>query len=172
MAKILYCEPVTPALHELLEEYKPAGFDLCYWQMLNTEAREAALAEADYLMVAACKVTAAMLAKAAKLRFIQKNGAGYDNIDIEAARQQGIPVANTPGGNLSAVAELTIGLILALYRKLPLLDRTTKNGDWLMWDYRPFSFEMSGKVHGIIGFGNIGREVARLSRAFGTEILY
>lgn len=172
MAKILYFDRVTPALKDMFESEKPAGFELVFWHLLAEEAREAELAQADYLMVAAYKITADMLIKAKKVRFVQKNGIGVDNIDLEAARRLGIPVSNTPGGNTSAVAEFTIGQIIGVYRRLAALDKATKNGEWLMWDLRPFTYEMRGKVHGIVGFGNIGRETARLSQAFGTEVIY
>ena len=65
-----------------------------------------------------------------------------------------------------------MGLALALSRKLQILDRATKSGEWLMWEMRPSSFEISGKTHGIVGFGNIGKAVAKLSQAFGTKVVY
>ena len=172
MAKILYFDRVTPALQDLFESQKPAGFELAYWHLLSDADREAELENADFLMVAAHKITADMLGKAQKTRFIQKNGIGVDNIDLEAAYKLGIPVSNAPGGNTGAVAEFTIGLIISTYRRLVQLDKATKGGEWLMWDLRPFTYEMAGKVHGIVGFGNIGQETARLSKAFGTKILY
>ncbi|GAB7387024.1 2-hydroxyacid dehydrogenase [Bacillaceae bacterium] len=170
--KILYFDKVFDAFKELLYEHKSEGFELSFWVEMNDDERERALAAADYLLVATKKIDASIIAKAKKAKLIQKTGIGVDNIDIEAAARHGLPVANTPGGNTTGVAELTILLILSLYRKLPFVNEATKKGKWLMWELRPSSFEMKGKTHGFIGFGNIGRETARLSKAFGTTILY
>jgi phosphoglycerate dehydrogenase-like enzyme len=169
---ILYFDKIFPAMKEVLEQHKPEGFKLMYWDELGTPAQEEALTQADYLLVATKKLGSPLLSKAQKTRYIQKTGIGVDNIDLEAANQLGLPVANTPGGNATGVAELTILLTLALYRKLPLINQMTKSGQWLMWELRPSSFEMEGKTHGFIGFGNIGREAARRSLAFGTTIIY
>jgi D-3-phosphoglycerate dehydrogenase len=165
---ILYLDEANEPLERLLRERSPKGFEL----YIGAGERDQALALADYLMVAASEVDENLIAGASKTRLIQKTGVGIDNIDLRAARRREIPVANTPGANSTAVAEHTILLILALYRKLLKLDAETKRGNWPMWDLRPYSFEMRGKVHGIIGFGSVGREVARLSHAFGTSVLY
>jgi phosphoglycerate dehydrogenase-like enzyme len=77
-----------------------------------------------------------------------------DNIDSVAAGKHGILVSNVPGGNANGVAELTIGMMLDVYRKISLLNKETKSGQWSMWKYRSCSYELNGKVHGIIGFGN------------------
>jgi D-3-phosphoglycerate dehydrogenase len=159
-------------LREIFETNKPSGFELVFWQMLSDDEQQLALAQADYFMVGAYKITEEMLLKASLVKFIQKNGIGVDNIDLIAAGNLGIPVSNVPGGNTPAVAEFTIGAIISVYRKLVALDKATKSGNWMMWDWRPFTYEMRGKVHGVVGFGNIGREVARLSQAFGTKVLY
>lgn len=169
---ILYLDEANGPLEHLLHERSPEGFDLLLWEHISVGEREQTLALADYLMVAASKVDESLISGASKAKFIQKTGVGTDNIDLQAARRREIPVANTPGANSTAVAEHTILLILALYRKLLELDVGTKRGSWPMWELRPYSFEMAGKVHGLVGFGSIGREVARLSQAFKTNVLY
>jgi len=170
--KILYFDKVFPEFKQVLEANKPKGFDLWYWAEMTEEQRKERLPLADYLLVATEKLNERLLEQAKNARYVQKTGIGYDNIDLAATEKLQLPVANTPGGNATGVAELTILLILALYRKLPTLNKATKEGQWLMWELRPTSFEMEGKTHGFIGFGNIGREVARRSRAFGTKIVY
>ena len=172
MAKIIYFDRVTPSLIEVFETNKPCGFELVFWQMLSDDEQQLALTQADYFMVGAYKITKEMLNKASMVKFVQKNGIGVDNIDLDAARNLGIPVSNVPGGNTFAVAEFTIGAIISVFRRLVAQDKATKSGKWLMWDLRPFVYEMRRKVHGVIGFGNIGREVARLSQAFGTQVIY
>ncbi|MBZ4653562.1 MAG: glyoxylate reductase [Peptococcaceae bacterium] len=171
-SKVIYFDKVFPAFKELLQSHNAEGLELLYWYEMNEAEKEASLKEADYFLVATTKITKDMLNKAAKVRMVQKTGIGVDNIDLQAAFDLGIPVCNTPGGNATGVAELTIGMILSLYRKLNVLDRATKNGEWLMWELRPSSYEMSGKTHGFIGFGNIGKTTAKLSQAFGTNVIY
>lgn len=159
-------------MKRMLYAQKPEEFELWLWAEMDEVERRKRLAQADYLLVAAERVDEELIAGAPRARLIQKTGVGTDNIDVRAAASRGLPVANTPGSNSVGVAELTVLLILALYRKLLTLDAATRRGEWPMWTFRTSSFEMSGKIHGLIGFGSIGREVARRSQAFGTEILY
>lgn len=170
--RIIYFDRVFDDFKKILIEHKPVEFDLLFWHEMNHSEREKILPEADYLLVATEKIGDEVFSKATKARFLQKTGIGVDNIDLSAANTHGLPVSNTPGANATGVAELTVLLILALYRKLPILNKETKNGKWLMWEFRPSSFEMEGKTHGFIGFGNIGRETAKRSKAFGTNIIY
>jgi glyoxylate reductase len=169
---ILYFDKVFDEFKRVLEEHKPEGFHLWYWEEMSEQQQQERLAEADYLLVATRKLDEPLLSRAKKARLIQKTGIGVDNIDLEAANRLRLPVSNTPGGNATGVAELTILLTLALYRKLPLVNQATKSGQWLMWELRPSSYEMEGKTHGLIGFGTIGREAAKRSKAFGTQIVY
>jgi len=117
----------------------------------------------------ATKVTARVIEKAYNLKVIARAGAGLDNIDIAAARAQGIEVVNSPNANTQAVAEHTMGLILALARRLPEADSSLKKGQWnkaaLM------GTGLHGKTLGIVGFGRIGREVAHRALAFGMNIV-
>ncbi|MDM5340444.1 2-hydroxyacid dehydrogenase [Fictibacillus enclensis] len=169
---VIYFDRVFPAFEKIIYEHLPSGFKLLFWHDLDENEREQYLPQADYLIVATEKLGEEILSRAKNAKLIQKTGIGVDNIDLEAAKKYAIPVANTPGANSSGVAELTILLILALYRKLPLLNSETKKGNWLMWELRPYSYEMEGKTHGFIGFGNIGRETAKRSKVFGTNIVY
>lgn len=170
--KVLYFENVYNEYKELLIEMTPEEYELWFWADMDDDERKEKLAQADYLLVVSKKLEHDILSQAKNAKFIQKLGIGFDNVDIKAANQLGLPVCNTPGANSAGVAEFTILLILALYRKLPYLNGATKSGKWLMWELRLSSYEMQGKAHGIIGLGNIGREVAKRSKAFGTEIKY
>ncbi|WP_246945178.1 2-hydroxyacid dehydrogenase [Bacillus pinisoli] len=170
--KIIYFDQVFGDFKNILFEHKPEGFDLLFWDEMTADEREKLLPVADYLLVATQKIDDSIIAKAKNAKLIQKTGIGVDNIDIESTNVNGIPVSNTPGGNATGVAELTILLILSLYRKLPYVNRETKAGKWLMWEVRPTSYELEGKTHGFIGFGMIGREAAKRSKAFGTNIVY
>ena len=101
------------------------------------------------------------------LKVISRYGAGYDRVDIEAARQHGIKVTNTPGVNAQAVGELAFGLILGLARKIPYLNGETRRGAWV----RSTGMELKGKTLGILGLGAIGKVVASCAQGFGMEIL-
>jgi len=170
--KIIYGEKPTETTKEFVKYYQKSGQEIIYLQELSSDEQDMALAEAECLIVATFPVTREFLAKMPKLKLVQRAGIGLDNVDMVAASEKGIHVCNTPGVNAVSVAEMTIGMILGLFRKIPLLDRATKDGQWLMWEYRPEMFEMQGKVHGILGMGNVGKEVAKRSAAFGTKILY
>lgn len=172
MTSILYLDNVPASLEPLLRSQVPPEFDLVLWDRLNEDEREDWLGRADYLVVGAKKVGSELITKATRARLLQKIGAGTDNIDLSSAKRQNLVVANAPGGNAGAVADMTMLLILALYRQLRRLDAAMRAGEWPMWELRPSSFEMAGKVHGIVGLGAVGCEVAKRSRAFGTELMY
>jgi D-3-phosphoglycerate dehydrogenase / 2-oxoglutarate reductase len=130
----------------------------------------AALADADALVVrSAVQVDDALMGKAQKLRVIGRAGVGVDNIDAEAATRRGIVVMNTPGANAVAVAELTLGLMVALARKVTAANATMHAGKWEKKNLQ--GSELRGKTLGILGLGRVGLEVARRARAFGMEII-
>ena len=100
------------------------------------------------------------------LKVISRYGAGYDRVDIEAAAEKGIAVTATPGSNAEAVADLTMGLMLAVARQIPLLDREVRSGGWP----RRTGFEIFQKNLGIIGLGEIGKRVALRAKGFSMNI--
>src|SRR5437868_834584 len=114
----------------------------------------------------ATKVTAELLAVAPDLKVIGRAGIGVDNIDVAAATERGIVVMNTPYGNSITAAEHTIAMMFALARQIPLADRSTQAGKWEK--SRFMGVELSGKILGIIGCGNIGAIVA--DRAHGLRM--
>lgn len=170
--KCLFFDAVSSEMKELLQREQPADMELLFWDELQGGQQEAVLSTTDAVLTAIYKIPRTLMEKMPKLRIVQKAGVGTDNIDSQAATDLGIAVGNVPGGNANGVVELTMALILDLYRHLPALNKGTKEGKWLMFTYRASSFEVRGKTHGIIGLGNIGREVARLSQAFGSSVLY
>jgi D-3-phosphoglycerate dehydrogenase len=112
---------------------------------------------------------AVLEAAAPHLRVIAKPGAGVDSVDLKAATEHRIPIMTAGYGNAPAVAEITIGFMLALGRDVIRLDRRTRRGDWRRDDYN--SSELSGRTLGLVGFGRIGRRVAELAKAFGMRVL-
>ena len=165
--KIVLAEKVSPATLAVFEA-EPG------WQVLThdklPDGLPAALADADALVVrSAVQVDDALMEHAPKLRVIGRAGVGVDNIDTDAATRRGIVVMNTPGANAVAVAELTIGLMLALARKLPTANSTMHAGKWEKKSLQ--GAELRGKTLGILGLGKIGLEVAKRARGFGLEII-
>lgn len=112
-------------------------------------------------------ITEKVIESCPKLKVISRYGAGYDRVDIEAAKRKGIPVTNTPGVNAEAVGELAIGLILSIARKIPYLDAQTRNGGWV----RSTGFELKGKTIGILGLGAIGKVVARCAQGLDMKVI-
>lgn len=108
-----------------------------------------------------------VLQKAVCLKVISRYGVGVDSIDLEAARERGIVVTNTPGANSASVAELVIGLILSVARNIPRSAQATKSGEWP----RLSGVSLDGKIVGLVGFGAIGRQVARRLAGFGCSLL-
>lgn len=115
------------------------------------------------------KATKELIDSAPNLKAIIRGGVGLDNIDLEYAKQKNIQVFNTPEAPAPAVAELTIGLMLALLRKIPKADATMKQDDWAKKQLK--GSEIHGKTVGVIGFGHIGSKVGTLLRQFGAEVL-
>ena len=101
------------------------------------------------------------------LKVISRYGAGYDRVDIAAAKAKGIPVTNTPGVNAEAVGELTFALILAVARRIPYLNDSTRNGEWV----RSTGMELKGKTIGIMGLGAIGKVTARCAKGFEMNVI-
>jgi D-3-phosphoglycerate dehydrogenase / 2-oxoglutarate reductase len=113
------------------------------------------------------EVTAEVLAAAGQLKVIARYGVGVDQVDLVAARDRGIVVTNTPGANSKAVAELAVGLMLALARSIPQASQDTKAGGWP----RLAGFSLEGRTVGLYGLGAIGKEVARRLRGFDCTVL-
>jgi D-3-phosphoglycerate dehydrogenase / 2-oxoglutarate reductase len=115
------------------------------------------------------QVTAELIAAAEQLQIIARAGVGLDNVDVEAATRAGIVVSYTPSQNSISVAELALGLMLALSRKIAAADRHVKAGGWARYQF--MGSELWGKTLGVIGLGRIGCMTARRAAALGMEIV-
>ncbi|KAA6462193.1 phosphoglycerate dehydrogenase [Acidobacteria bacterium AB60] len=166
--KIVLAEKVSPATVSVFAS--EPGWEVITHDKLPDGKLEAALKDADALVVrSAVQVDDALMEHAPKLRVVGRAGVGVDNVDAEAATRRGIVVMNTPGANAVAVAELAIGLMLALARKLPAANTSLHAGKWEKKSLQ--GSELKGKTLGILGLGRIGLEVARRARAFGLELI-
>jgi glyoxylate reductase len=113
------------------------------------------------------------LQSAPSLRVVSNIGVGYDNVDLAVAAERGIKVTNTPGVLSAAVAELTIGMMITLTRRLQESAAIVRDGRWgAPGVFAPLGTDLKGKTLGIVGFGRIGREVATRAAAFGMEVVF
>ena len=162
----------APAVCEVVRRTAPPELELRFAESYDEAHQRALAADADFLLPGWAAVTDDMLAGATRLRLIQKWGIGVDRIDVEAARRRGIPLAITAGSNAAPVAELAIALMLAVYRRIPYVNRVMREGEWPKAAMRETCFQIAGKRVGIVGFGNIGRMLARRLAGFDCEIVY
>lgn len=167
MVRVLVCDRVHEEGLKLLEK---AGVEVDFKPSLNHDELKKIIGEYDGVVVRSrTKITGDLLKKASNLKFICRVGVGLDNIDVGTARKLGVKVFCTPKATSQSVAELTIGLILAVARKITWADQTMKKG---LWEKNVLTgFQLSGKNLGIIGFGRIGIKVAKIARAMGMNIL-
>jgi glyoxylate reductase len=155
---------VTQPLPDAVEEALDAAFE-----------RASGPRGADgILSVPTDRVDAAFLdAAGAQLRVVAQFGVGYDNVDLGAARERGVVVTNTPDVLTPAVAELTLGLVLALLRRIPEGDRLVRRGGgWKLAPTFMLGRGLAGRTLGVVGFGRIGRETARLAEAHGMRVVF
>ena len=170
--RILMMENPLSAI-EIARELAPAGMELVV-APLGSPAFEAALPAADFLVGFGNKaVNAAFYQRAPQLKLMQLLSAGYDTVDIEAARGAGVPVCNNGGANSTAVSEHAMLLMLAVCRRLVWQHENVAAGRWRGNDPSQVKlFELRDKVLGIVGLGAIGKKVARLANAFGMRVQY
>ena len=155
----------------------PPGWDFDFATDTEEEAIIKACQGADYLLVTAANptITANVIQNINSIRHLQVFGAGFDKIDLEAARKVNLPVANTPGQNATTVAEFTIAMIVLLQRKIFVANREVKAGkhaeierEFIMGNYR----EIRGSKVGLLGLGAIGKLVAQLLKIMGASVCY
>ena len=154
-----------------IEVLRSKGHDVTVRMVRDNELKTAVVQLApQVLIVRSTRVTSAMLVSASTLELIVRAGAGYDNIDVAEASNRGIFVANCPGKNASAVAELTIGLMIALDRRIPDNVHQARIGRWEKARFAKAD-GLHGRTLGVVGMGQIGREVLRIARAMGMHVI-
>jgi D-3-phosphoglycerate dehydrogenase len=161
---------ITDGLDERGQSILRAAANVDYHAKLSADDLLNAIADYDALIVRGqTRVTAAVLEAASRLKVIGRAGVGVDNIDLEAAKKHNIVVVNAPTSTTIAVAELTLGLLLAMAREIPRADGTMKQGQWSKKEFE--GVELNGKTLGIIGYGRIGIEVGKRAAAFGMNVV-
>jgi D-3-phosphoglycerate dehydrogenase len=165
--KILVTDPIAEPGVERLREADHAvetAYDA------EGEALHAAVADANALVVrSGTDVTAELLDAAPDLAIVGRAGIGVDNIDIDAATEQGVIVANAPEGNVRAAAEHTVAMTFAAARSIPQAHARLKTGEWAKGDY--LGTELNGATLGIVGFGRVGQEVAKKLDGLGMDLV-
>ena len=170
--RVALLDRFAPAIEEMLEAALPDSWTLIKMETAEYPDRAAAIEQADVVFVMGGAMPAEVIQAGARLKFIQKLGAGIDNIDLATAKAQGVAVARLAAGNAIPVAEHALMLMLASCRRLITVDRQTRAGEWVKEDGRSKNRHMHGKRVGIIGLGAIGRALAQLLTGFGVEIVY
>ncbi|RLF90110.1 3-phosphoglycerate dehydrogenase, partial [Thermococci archaeon] len=162
---------VAAPLHErAIQVLKDAGLEVIYEEYPDEEKLIELVKDVEAIIVRSKpKVTKKVIENAPKLKVIARAGVGLDNIDVEAAKERGIEVVNAPGASSRSVAELTFGLIFAVARKIAYADRKMREGVWAKKEC--MGIELEGKTIGIVGFGRIGYQVAKIAKALGMNIL-
>ncbi len=164
----------SPGFRGRLAEQKPDWLDLVVVEEADRKTFATEMADTDVLLHVLEPVSAADIAGAPRLRLIQKIGVGVNTIDLDAAKAAGVAVANMPGTNSQAVAELTLLLMLATGRQAVRLDRATRSGTG--WQIEPGVFdgmsEIHGKTIGLVGYGAVPRILAPVLKALGARVLY
>jgi len=168
---IVVLDAISESVAERLRGLLPPGFELIHATQLGQAHMETIIAEADYAISGQVAVNGDLLRAGRKLKLLHKWGVGVDNFDIDTARQIGVKVARTTGSNSVPVAEFTIGLMICTLRHIPHGHFGLQNGHWQNWRGRD-PFLLSGKTVGLVGFGAIGKAVARLLTGFRCRVLY
>jgi D-3-phosphoglycerate dehydrogenase len=173
-APLVFCiDTLPPAMRDLIAGQKPESLDLIFAERADEEDRVAKVRNAEYLLCSWTPVSTRVIEAGERLKLIQKFGIGVDKIDLDAAARRGVPVGIAAGVNAVAVAETAITLMLGVYKRLCVADRSVRAGQWLKWELRTGCYELWKKHVGLVGGGAIGRAVAkRLTHGFECTVLY
>ncbi len=164
---ILVCDPISKIGITIL---KKAGLNVVDKPSITNSELLSEVENYDVIVVRSrTRITNEVISNAKKAKIIARVGVGLDNIDVNSARQNNIEVVNSPESAINAVAELVMGLMLSLARNLPLADREMKKGNWMKKELT--GIELRGKYLGIVGVGNIGRNLARIARSLRMNII-
>jgi len=169
---VSYMNILTKEMKDAVASRLPDNYILQSLEESSLQEKKNKIMNADYVLVGDETMEREVIEHAKKLRVIQKLGSGYDRIDIKSAGEKGIPVAIVTGQNAISVAEHTFLLALSVLRRLLFGDSELRNGNWQKNAMRFSTYELNGKVLGLIGMGHIGRAVAKIALGFNMSIVY
>jgi len=165
--KVLVCDSIDQAG---IDSMKRAGLSVDYKPEISPAELTSSVRDYDVIVVRSrTKITKAVVDAAARAKIIARVGVGLDNIDVKAAEAKNIRVINAPEAASIAVAELAIGLMISLARSIPRADSEGKRGNWIKKEL--MGIQLSGKYLGIIGVGNIGRNIGRMAKALRMNLI-
>jgi D-3-phosphoglycerate dehydrogenase len=165
--KVLICDQVDAVLNNTLQKN---GLNVTYEPQITPEDLAKRIGDYEIIIVRSrTTITKDLVEKATKCKIMARVGVGLDNIDTDAAKAKNIRVINAVEGAMNAVAELVIGLMLAMARDIPRADRELRNDKWIKKEL--MGTELAGKYLGIVGLGNIGKRLARLARALNMNVI-
>jgi D-3-phosphoglycerate dehydrogenase len=166
--KVLICDPTAP---DAIQALVDAGIEVDNRPDITAEELVRDAASYDGMVVRSrTKITPEVIDAATNLKIVVRGGVGLDNIDVAYAESKGIAVRNTPKASSDSVAELTIGYLLALARRIPQASSSMAEGEWKKKKLK--GTEIAGKTLGLIGLGNIGQAVAKRADALGMDVLF
>ena len=167
MKLLITCPPMIQRIENYEKELKDYEVTIPeFTQVMTEKGLISIIGEFDAWIVGDDPVTRSVLEKALNLKILVKWGIGTDNIDLDFVRERGFPFSNTPGMFGNEVADIAIGYLIALTRKLYPIHQKVKNGEW----YKPTGISLEGKKVGLIGFGDIGRNIADRLISLKTEV--
>ena len=172
--KIVFFTNIDAELRQVVADKALPGMDVVTAPAdMDDDEKIELVRDADFIMLFPGKISDRVLQAAPKCKLIQLLSAGYDEMNLPLAEDLGIAVANNGGANRVAVAEHTLMLMLATHRRMMFYSNNVKAGRWKQEQDRKIDvFELEGKTLGLIGMGNIGRQVARRAAAFDMELQY
>jgi len=166
--EILQVCPIMPHIDKALDE----AFTVHrYWEAADKPGLLAKLAPHMRAVATSGRASRELIEALPKLEVISSFGVGYDGVDVAACRDNGVRLTNTPDVLNDAVAEVTLGLMIALCRRIPQADAYVRAGKWLKGGF-PLTAELTGATVGILGLGRIGKEIARRCQAFKMRVVY
>lgn len=164
---VLICDSISQTGIDIL---KKAGMKVDYKPNILTDELLSIVKDYQVILVRSrTKITREVIQAASNAKIIARAGVGLDNIEVTAAEDKGIRVINAPEAAINAVSELTVGYMISLARSIPLADSEMKRGKWIKKNL--MGTELSGKYLGIVGVGNIGRNVGRIAKALRMNLI-
>ena len=164
---VLICDSINQTGIDIL---KKAGMQVDYKPNILTDELLSIVKDYQVILVRSrTKITQEIIQAASNAKIIARAGVGLDNIEVTAAEEKGIRVVNAPEAAINAVSELAVGNMISLARSIPLADSEMKRGKWIKKNL--MGTELSGKYLGIVGVGNIGRNVGRIAKALRMNII-
>ena len=173
MPKAIFFTRLPADTAALLTDQAPPAIEVQTYPMSTPEEEKAKLvADADFLILFPGHASETVIRAAKHVKLIQLVSVGFDQMDLDLCAELGVPVANNGGTNALDVAEHTIAMILAMYRRFVEMDHNVRTDNWRGIDSGSTTYTIDGKTVGLIGLGQIGQRVARLLRAFGATVVY